>query len=183
VGSPNANTGVLSGGRLAYGCTDLTAAWPHGGTGLGLVGQVTLFPQSRWAAIDQEETNSPVGVQWLGGGLVVALTLETPDDNALSVLNPGGALSGSNATVSWPGSAVAGTLLTALTNVVFTPNNRTDGRAFVIYRAVPVPEVNQQLVWNAGKFLEVPFVLVAVNDGTGTNVGKMGRFSDLGALP
>lgn len=183
MGSPSANSGVLSGGRLAYGCTNLATAWPHGGTGLGLVGQVTLLPQSRWVAIDQEETNSPVAVQWLGGGVVVALTLETPDDDALAVLNPGGSLSSTKATVSWPGSAVAGTLLTPLTNVVFTPNNQTDGRAFVLYRAVPVPEVNQALVFNAGKFLEVPFVLVGVNDGTGTNVGKMCRFADLGALP
>jgi hypothetical protein len=183
VGSPSANAGVLSGGRLAYGCTDLSTAWPHGGTGLGLVGQVFIRPQSRWAVVEQEETNSAVEVQWLGGTVVVGLTLESPDDNALAVLNPGGALSGSNAVVSWPGSAVAGTALTPLTNVVFTPNNRTDGRAFVIYRAVPVPDVNQELVFNSGKFLEVPFVLIAVNDGTGTNMGKLGRFSDLGALP
>ena len=183
MGSPSANAGVLSGGRLAYGCTNLATAWPHGGTGLGLVGQVSIFPQSRWAAIEQEETNSPVEVQWLGGGVVVGLTLETPDDAALAALNPGGSLSGSSATVSGPGSAVAGTPLTPLTNGVFTPNNQTDGRAFVLYRAVAVPEVNQQLMFNSGKFLEVPFVLVGVNDGTGTNVGKMCRFADLGALP
>ena len=183
MGSPSANAGVLSGGRLAYGCTNLATAWPHGGTGLGLVGQVFIEPLSRWATIDQEETNSAVEVQWLGGTVIVGLTLGTPDDAALAVLNPGGSRSGSNAVVSWPGSAVPGTALTPLTNVVFTPNNRTDGRGFVIYRAAPVPAVNQQLVFNSGKFLEVPFLLIAVNDGTATNMGKLCRFSDLGALP
>lgn len=180
MAAPDGDTSVLSAGRLAYGCSDLSAAWPHGGTGLGLIGQVFLFPQRRWAALTFEETNSTGEVLWLGGDLTVSLTAEGWDEAAQAVLNPNTASSSGRTIVEWPGSDyTAGAPITALSNVVFTPWDTTNGKGFVIYRAVAVPDLNQALAFAAGRFLEVPAVLIAVPGDSSDRLGKLGKFSDL----
>lgn len=180
MGAPDENAGTLSAGRLAYGCTDLSAVWPHGGTGLGLVGQVFLFPQRRWAGLPFEETNSTGEVIWLGGDLVVSLTLEGWDEAAMAALNPNTATSSGRTIVEWPGSDyVAGAPVTPLQSVVFTPWDTTNGKGFVIYRAAGLPDLNQALAFSAYRFLEVPAVLVAVPGDSSDRLGKLSKFSDL----
>ena len=179
MGAPDGDTGQLSAGRLAYGCTDLSTAWPHGGTGLGLVGQVFLIPQRRWAALPAEETGAAVEVIWLGGDVVVGFTLEGWDEDAVAVLHPNTSTSSSRTIVEWPGTDVpVGGPLTPLTNVVFTPYDTTNGKGFVIYKAVAVPDLNAELRFSAAAFLEQPAVLIATPDGT-DRLGKMGKFGDL----
>jgi hypothetical protein len=182
MGSPDGDSGQLSAGRLAYGCTDLSTSWPHGGTGFGLVGQVFVFPQRQWKALDAEETSAPVEVLWLGGPVVVSFTLEGWDEDAAPKIFPNTGTTNSRTVVEWPGSDVAaGAPITALSNVVFTPWDTTNGKGFVLYSAVPVVDVNAELAFSAGRFLEVPAVLVGLPNGSG-NVGKLGRFADLGSL-
>ena len=173
------DAGILSAGRLAYGCSNLATAWPHGGTGLGLIGDVFLFPQRQWKALDMEETNSAHEVLWLGGNLVVAATMMGWDEDAAAFATPNTATTSSRTVIEWPGSDVtAGAPTTTYTNVVFTPHDTTNGKGFVIYKAAPVPDLNQELAFSAGRFLTVPFVLIALQDGS-DRLGKMGRFSDL----
>jgi len=179
VGAPDGDTSALSGGRLAYGCTDLTAAWPHGGTGLGTIGQVYLVPQKRWAPLDQEETNSPSEVLWLGGPVVVGLTIEGWDDAAIAVLHPNTAASGGRAIVEWPGSdVVPGAAVPTITNVVFTPWDTTNGKGFVLYKVAPVPDTNAELFFASGRYLEQACLLIGLPDAS-ERVGKLGKFSDL----
>lgn len=179
MASPDGDTGVLSTGRLAYGCSNLAAAWPHGGTGLGLVGQVFVIPQRKWLAIDAEETGSAVEVLWLGGDVVVGFTLEGWDEDAVAVIHPNTATTSSRTVIEWPGSDVGvGSPMTPLTNVVFTPHDTTNGKGFVLYKAVAVPDLNAELAFSAARFLEQPAVLVAIPDGT-DRLGKMGKFGDL----
>lgn len=180
MGAPDSNTGLLSAGRLAHGCSDLSAVWPHGGTGLGLIGQVFLFPQRAWAGITFEETNSTGEVLWLGGDLTVSLTAEGWDEAAQAVLNPNTASSSGRTIVEWPGSDyVAGSPIAPLSNVVFTPWDLTNGKGFVIYKAVAVPDLNQALALSAYRFLEIPFVLIAAPGDASDRLGKFGKFSDL----
>jgi len=181
VGSPSGDSGQLSAGRLAYGCTDLSQSWPHGGTGLGLVGQVFVFPMRRWSALAQEETNSATSVIWLAGDVVVSLTQEGWDEDAMRVFNPNAETSNSKTVVSWKGptqTTPAGAPVPTITNVVFTPWDTTNGRGFVIYLAAPVPDLNAELALSAGRFLEVPCVLLALPDGS-DRLGKLGKFSEL----
>lgn len=177
--SVDGDASVFSSGKLAYGCSNLATAWPHGGTGLGLVGQVFLYPQKKWAGLIQEETNSESEVLWLGGSLVVGLTLEGWDEDAMAVLHPNTATSSSRTIVEWPGTDVPpGGPITPLSNVVFTPRDTTNGKGWVIYKAAAVPNLNSEFAFNAGKFLEIPAVLVAIPDGS-ERLGKFGKFSDL----
>lgn len=180
MGSPDGDTSALSAGRLAYGCTDLSTAWPHGGTGLGLIGQIFLFPQRRWASLPFEETGATGEVIWLGGDVVVSLTAEGWDDAAQAVLNPNTASSSGRTIIEWPGSDyVPGAPISPLSNVVFTPWDTTNGKGFVLYRAVAVPDLNQALAFSAGRFLEVPAVLIAAPGDGSDRLGKLGKFSDL----
>lgn len=177
------DAGHLNAGRLAYGCTNLATAWPHGGTGLGLIGQCFLFPQRLWRALDAEETNAAVEVLWLGGNVTVAFTMVGWDHDAAAVINPNTSTSSSTTVVEWPGSDYApGTPIAPLSNVVFTPFDTTNGKGWVLYKAVAVPDVNAELACSAGRFLEVPGVLIATPNSS-DNLGKFGKFSELGALP
>lgn len=176
------DAGQLNAGRLAYGCTNLATAWPHGGTGLGLVGAVFLFPQSQWKALDAEETNSAAEVLWLGGNVTVSFTMVGWDEDASALINPNSSTSNSKTVVEWPGSdVVAGAPVATVTNVVFTPNDTTNGKGWVIYKAAVVPDLNAELACSAGRFLEVPAVIVALPDAS-DRLGKFGKFSELGSL-
>lgn len=180
MGSPDADTGQLNAGRLSYGSSDLAGAWPYtGGTGLGTVGAVFLFPQRMWSALPAEETNGAVEVLWLGGNLTASLTMVGWDEAAAAALNPNTGSSNGKTILEWPGSDyVAGAPITPLTNVVFTPWDLTNGKGWVIYKAVAVPDVNSELACSAGRFLEIPAVLIATPDST-DRLGKFGKFSEL----
>jgi hypothetical protein len=178
MGSPDPNSSYLVSGRLAYGCTNLSTAWPHGGTGLGLVGEVNVFPQSLSDPLLQEETNSASEVLWLGGDVVVSFTAHNWDVAALAFLFPNSSASNGHTVVDWPGTDVtAGAPTTTYTNVVFTPRN-SEHPGFVIYKAAPLPAANESLVFSAYKWLEVPGVILALPDGS-DRLGKMGKFSEL----
>jgi hypothetical protein len=179
VGSPDGDTGQLSAGRLAYGCTDLSTAWPHGGTGLGTVGKVFVVPQRRWKALAAEETGAAVEVLWLGGDVVVGFTMVGWDEDAAAVVNPNSSTSNGKTVVEWPGSdVVVGAPVATITNLVFTPWDQTNGKGFVVYKAAAMPDLNAELAFSAGAFLEVPAVVVAIPDGS-DRLGKLGKFSEL----
>lgn len=182
MAAPDGNKAYPFGGRLAHSCTSLAggvSAWPHGGTGLGLVGQVFLFPQRRVLPLIQEETNSPSEVWWLGDDLTVSLTAEGWDEDAVAFLRPNTAAGGSGRRVmSWPGSTVpAGTPTTTYTNVVFTPFDPS-AKGFVLYKAAPIPDLNQQLAFSSRRLMEQAAVLIALPDGS-DRLGMAGQFADL----
>lgn len=193
---PNPNRGLLSGGRLAYGCTNLALDWPHGGTRIGLVGDVGVFMPSEWEALEQEETNSASKVVWLGGDVVVWLTLAEWDNAGIEFLVPNTAQVGGHTILEWPGSdVVAGVGTTTYTNVVFTPADPSQP-GFVLFKAAPVPALNAKLALSSllstgtlfksrrdsdlatQNWVELPGVLIGLPDGT-DRVGKMGKFAGL----
>lgn len=175
MASPDGDTGYLVAGKLSHGCSDLSTAWPHGGTGLGLVGAVFLSPPGLTARLAAEETNSAAEVLHLGGDLFVGLTARGWDNDALAALFGSTALSNGARLVSFP--ATAGVPVTTLTNVVFTPEN-PDHPGFVVYKVAPVLDLNAQLYFQAARYLEVPAVLVALPDAS-DRLGKLGKFSEL----
>lgn len=176
MGSVDEDLAYEVSGKLAYGCSDLSSAWPHGGTGLGLVGAVYLSPPSLYSSLPAEETNAAANVLQLGGDLVMGITLRAWDSDALAALFPNTTTSGGNRIISWPATTV-GVAVSTLTNVVFTPNN-PDHPAVVIYKAAPLLQVNAQLYLSAYRFLEFPALLVALPDAS-DRFGKMGKLSVL----
>jgi hypothetical protein len=179
VGSPDGDNGQFSSGRLAYGCSNLATAWPHGGTGLGLVGELYVFPQARWKSLAAEETNSAVEVLWLGGDVVLSFTCMGWDNDAMAVVFPNTDQSSSQTVVKWPGSDLApGVPVSTITNLVFTPWDTTNSKGLVVYKAAVIPDLNAQLAMSAQRFLETPAVAIAIPDGS-DRLGAMGKFSEL----
>lgn len=176
MGSVDENLAFEVSGKLAYGCSDLSTAWPHGGTGLGLVGATFLSPPSLTAYLPAEETNAAANVLHLGGDLVASFTVRAWDNDALNVMFGSTALSGSDRIVIFPASGV-GSAITTLTNLVFTPNN-PDHPGWVVYKAAPALELNSRLYLSAYRYLEIPAVVVALPDGSDL-LGKMGVFAGL----
>jgi hypothetical protein len=175
MGSPDPTKARLVAGKLAHTCSSLALPWPHGGVGLGLIGGIYVAPQRSWKALDQEESNSASEVLWLGGDLVVGITARGWENDALAFLFGTTALSNSHRVISWPHAA--GQPATTYTNVVFTPNNPLHP-GVVVYKAAPLPDVNQDMFLSAYRYLEVPAVLIALPDGS-DRLGKMGKFSEL----
>lgn len=193
---PNPNRGLLSGGRLAYGCANISLAYPFGGTAVGVVGDVGVFLPSEWDPLPQEETNSASQVIWLGGDAVVWITLAEWEDNGLEFFVPNTVQAGGHTILEFPGSDVlAGVPTTTYTNVVFQPSDPSQP-GFVLYKAAPVPQINARLALSSllstgtlfknrrdsdvatQNWAELPGVLIGLPDGS-DRVGKMGKFAGL----
>ena len=62
MGAPNAMQALRMPGRFCVNPTDLTAAWPHGGTGIGLKVQTRLRLREGFMPIQAEEFSTRVEV-------------------------------------------------------------------------------------------------------------------------
>lgn len=78
-------------GRLCFGPTDLSAAYPHGGTALGLVGEIVVVKQTAVSVIRGPDfgPQKPIEQYWLGMDWVLSGTLKQWDNDALNLIIPG----------------------------------------------------------------------------------------------
>jgi hypothetical protein len=181
VGSPDSALSHLVSCRAAYGCTDLAAAWPHGGTGLGLVGSVEIFSPSLYRPVLQEEDNGSEEVVYLGGPLLVAMRIEGWDNDALAAVFPSSTTVSSDRVLQWPGSGTQpGSPVTALSKLVITPDDSTKPGA-IIYSAAPMIRLSEAMRLQAKSFLYVPVIFEGLPDASGRR-GCKGKFSRLSGL-
>jgi hypothetical protein len=139
-------------GRFAYGCTDLTLAWPHGGTGLGVVKQVAWTERGAPYPLTLEAMGGePVEYLEPGVDAFFAFILRTNDDNAISKVfrNTAAGTVSQRRVVTEPGTVRAGNWMSgrAVSPLVFTPEGSThawsrttpdvDAPFFVLYNAIP----------------------------------------------
>lgn len=140
-------------GRFAYGCTDLSLAWPHGGTGLGVVKQVAWVDRSVPYPVTLEAMGGePVEFVEPGTDVWFAFVLRTNDDNAISAVfrNTSVGTATQHRVVSEPGAVRAGNWMSgrAVAPLVFTPEGSThaqsrsdpdvDAPFIVLYNAIPM---------------------------------------------
>lgn len=177
MGSPDPNKAGLVSGKLAYGCTDLALAWPHGGTGLGLVGNIEFRPPAGQVYLPAEEDNRTRAVVYTGGDAVLGASLEDWDDDALAVFFST-TLSDGKRILSWPGSRAAGDVASTITNLVFTPTNEAEHPGLILYAPTPLIEETARLQLSSYRWLSVPVLFLGTPDGSG-NVAKMGVFAEL----
>lgn len=182
MAEPNENLSLLVTGQLAYGCTDLTAEWPHGGTGLGLVGSIYWQPPSAHVRLPAEEDGATRAVIYTGGDGVLGASVEGWDDSAsggvLAPLFPRTDLNadGTRTVIRWS-TEDAGTKLAELSNLVFTPLN-PEHPALWLPKVVVLLEASAQLRLGSYRYLSVPILAVAVPNDDGI-VGVMGRLADI----
>jgi hypothetical protein len=179
-------------GRLAFGCTDLTAAWPHGGTGLGVVHGLiltrygTAYPATAEAfAGDPVEYLEP-GEAWGIGGRIGTL-----DDDMLGKAfpsTPTGTISG-HEYVTAPGSVHGGDWMSSRSFVcVFTPEGAThaasataadvDAPFIVLYRCLPVMGDPLEITLNRKQDVSIRFAWMGIRDSS-SRVMAFGRRRDL----
>jgi len=181
MASPNPNTAFMVSGRLAFGCTDLSTAWPHGGTGLGTAGGISLAVPSSYRRHVAEGTAATWSVQYLGGDLVLGAVIESWEDDAKAVLFPNVSDGSSQKIVEWPGSDYApGTVVDAmaLSPLVFTPISATEHPAVIVYKAMPVLDASTVLSLSSYRWLNFLTLFIGLPDATGRQ-GAMGLLSDL----
>lgn len=125
------NKGYLVTGRLSYGCTDLSQAYPHGGTGLGLVGDIYFQPPAGAIRINAEETNSTPAVLYTGGDAVLGVSLDGWDDTVaggvLSAVFPSYLQGDTRYVIEYPGQPndTATASASALRTLTFDSATRT----------------------------------------------------------
>lgn len=145
MASPDPMSALWVPGRLSVNPSNLSNAWPHGGTGLGLVQAARWMRQLRKEAIPAEELGgAPQDVAYLGESPGFEVTLRGFDPDAIAQVfeNTGaGSVTGAIA-IRWDPDASPrpGALLGSdnAVDLLFTPDEPDLHRAVRIRNCVPM---------------------------------------------
>lgn len=137
-------------GRLAVGVTDLTIAFPHGGTDLGSVQSIELEVTREAETLRTMEFGTEVvEVVDLGQTYTIAAALRGWDEDALNIVFPSTtelAATSGRRFVSFPGASRAGALLSASSVVLaFSPDDPETYPGVLFHRAIPLTEESATL--------------------------------------
>lgn len=173
MSTPYARNVVRAPGRLVLNPTDLTAAYPYGGTELGVVRDLLFRPGIEVERLIAEEWKTAVASIVKAEYAVLAGVLRSWDDDMLNMLFPNvstgsvtgkkmveGLANSGNRTAGYDMAAKAG-------KVLFVPDARNDGQFLVLYRAIPVVDQAAQLSFQIGEEYGLAFMFEAVPDHNG----------------
>ena len=170
------------GGRLAINPTDLSTAWPHGGTGLGLVRDAAAKVKTYAHAILEEPWGGePSEVVHGGESVTFVAILRTWDADALGLVYPAGSTGATTGerVVSYPGSFLAGAgLYGSAVKLLFTPTDQENHPAALFYSAMAVLADDVELAYQLDKENETAARFVCARDGS-ARVYALGRLRDL----
>lgn len=156
-------------GRIAVAPTDLTTAWPHGGTGLGLVQAVTLKRAQAHVPIRAEDFG-PVEVideLYLGEAYELAFLLRGWDGDGWGQVFPNTFTGSTGGLVGlrYPGSVYPGELRGgAAAKVLFTPDDPLRHPAVYFPQAIAVAGETEELYLHRKKELVLKAAFVATRD-------------------
>ena len=169
-------------GRLTWNPTDLTTAFPHGGTELGVVRDLVFRFGIQTEEIRAEEWgNVPTEYVYVGSSAFMAAILREFDNDALDTIfldTPAGATTGDQilrGAVAGAGVPEGGTLLSTISGVlVVSPDSPQVQEFLVLYNAFPMPEETAELQFSAGAEVGMAVVFRACPDATFRqwNIGK-----------
>ena len=177
--------------RLAFGCTDLTAAWPHGGTGLGFTDLVVVTLSAPVHVIQAQELPgaSAIDAVACGEGWSMTFVLRDADPDAYTrfFLNTSTGTVSQRPKVVSPSTNRAGySLSSRATVLVVTPETVVNGfedqhDLVVFYRALPHVQATADLEHRLGRERGIPLAVVGIPNASGKAV-EMGRLRDLTAV-
>jgi hypothetical protein len=148
-------------GKLCFNPTDLSLAYPHGGTGLGVVNSVSVKPYASYYPIKAEEFGLET-VDYIFGGesWVLGAILRSFDADAIDKLFMGGSKANAGALIQNPigDTQRAGILMSAANSIklLFSPDDTIRQPFVIFYNAVPLidetAEMNFELEldWSVG---------------------------------
>lgn len=159
-------------GRLVHSPTDLTAAYPHGGTELGYAREITLIPSQVTTFIRGEEFGQTI-VEAIEGGRswVLGANLRGWDDDAIDTFFPGTALgttTGRRYITETTTSPQPGALLSSRAiELLFVPDD-TDNYPIILFRrALPLVEEAAELAFALRSEFTIPVMFIAIPDTDG----------------
>ena len=169
-------------GSLVVGPTNLSAAFPHGGTLIGGTNGCALqcftgyYPVTAW-----EEGGAPVEFIHRGAAWGVGAFLREWDDDALAACFPNtavGAVS-QHRVVSEPGTRAPGHRLSALAvKLLFVPDDPKRAPAWILYKAVPMPKEGTDMLFRHDAELGLEVAFAGILDAS-RRVIAIGRIEDL----
>jgi len=172
-------------GRLVKGPTNLAAAFPYGGTELGLVRGLWLEPRARhFEVLGEEYGQEPVEVLQLGFSFYVGTLFRAWDNDALTALWPNSAAGSSSGdrVLSWPGTIRSGDKLSDRAfKMLFVPRDTSNHPSVLVYKAIPVIEDAPQVVHRITAEWRYPASFMALRDDTLTSDKAIfwGKIEDL----
>jgi len=182
VSIPNPANILHSPGRLSFGPVDLTTAYPHGGTALGVVRAIVVRPNAQYRAVTAEEYGGETVEQvYAGEAWTLAAVLREFDDDAVSTIfqNASSGSVSQHELIEHPGANRAGRIMVVAKGVVlvFTPD-APDTNFVVLHRAIPMIEDAAELNFSHATPMEIGVVFSAVRDSAGKMV-SIGRAEDI----
>jgi hypothetical protein len=191
MASPDITQILKAPGRLAINPQNLATAWPHGGTGLGLIQDIFLKPSRAYETIREEAFgNEVVDVVDLGESVIIAASLRGFDGDAIGTLFPStvlATLSGkrevlypnpSGGTTSAYGTFRAGTFRSGNSVVLmYTPDDYNKYPSLICYRAIPLVEATAEIKFSYEEGM-IPVMFQAIRD-TSNRLYAWGRLEDL----
>lgn len=169
-------------GRLVANPTDLTTAFPYGGTALGLTADVIFSPNGRYSDVRAEEFGGEL-VEQIDGreDPVLAATIRGWDSDMLQrvfVRTAVGSSSGERV-ISYPGSVRAGSRGSDRAFILlFAPRNTEHHPAILFYRAISKTEDRLAIPLSQRREMVAQIVWRGIRDGSG-RVYADGRLEDL----
>jgi len=173
-------------GRLSFGATNLSTAYPHGGTALGVVRDLILRRVTETPVLFGEEYAEPIDAIQGQREWVVAARLASWDNDALGkvFLNTAvGAVSQSRVVqdplIANHNTNRSGTLLGATAiKLVFTPDDPDAHPGFIMYKAMVMPDETMEMRFHATEPMELAILFRGIRDSSNRLVA-VGKLVDL----
>lgn len=160
-------------GKLVKDPTDLTAAYPHGGTELGMVRNLQWQPGIKYDKAIAEEWKTAVAAFVEEEHAVIACVLRTWDDDVLRTVFPNTQIDsfgqvGIYSRVQGAGVNRAGfDLASRGFKLFFSPKAVDNQRALLFYNAVPLIDESTQLQLSLGREAGFALMFEAFPDSQG----------------
>jgi len=158
--------------RLAYGVTDLSIDFPHGGTALGDVVLIEFdFGFTAEYITAQEFAGQRVEALYTGPGAVLGCAVRDGDKDMLAQIFPGAATGAAGGQVITAGAASAtmrpGQLLASRAQVVYVSPKAIDtDPGLLLYRAMPLVAETARLRFAWNQQHSVPMLWQSLPDTT-----------------
>ena len=169
-------------GRLCIDPTDLSTAFPHGGTAIGIASQIRVVTGIEEARVTAEELGGQAVEAILGKrDFVLGCLLRQWDNDAIGTLFGSDATTGSSGdkVINWPGTDRAGYQLSARSvKLCFTADRQTEHPSLLVYKAIPLVAEAEAMRLTVLAELVMPAVLLGIRDSS-SRVAAMGLLSDL----
>lgn len=159
-------------GKLCVNPTDLTTAFPHGGTGLGVVRNILFRPETRYVDVIAEEFGERVESIAVAQGCVLVGTLQSWDDEALRHIfwnTVEGTVSSRRKVIEGSsGTNRAGHLLSSRSVVLcFSPDDTDRQPMLLIRRALPFAQESMEATLAINSDIALAFGFAGIRDTSG----------------